>query len=422
MARGAWLAVGSTAALWLAWIVIGQWARRRAESPDRAWRVQLAATGGILLLALVLAAAGAALILAGQLPGTATVANRIQLLRNALLLAGDHAFTGAGLGSFPMQFSTYVLLIHVPHTFHSHNMLLNLLIDQGVLGLASYLLMAGAAVVFALRRLPSATPGRATIIEAGLASLAVALVNGQVNDPLYASRGALFLLLPFGVLMAAAGSHTFTREAARAWRTGRRRSWAIGLVVVAAITIAVLVRLKPALATAYANAGALVQARVELGAYDPQRWDDPSIDEIRAQEDLGPAIAHFQHALAFDPGNRTARQRLAGIALSQSQYDAALAHGEAATAAGHRDSVTRMLLADALVATGYVERAAGTIRGLEGTESRLLAQAWFRYWATGDYRRAADAWRTVLLLDPENVQATRWLAQAEERAGESVDG
>jgi hypothetical protein len=85
---------------------------------------------------------------------------------------------------------------------------------------------------------------------------------------------------------------------------------------------------------------------------------------------------------------------------------------------GHRDEVTRLLLGDALLATGQVEDAVETVRGLTWAEMRIGGQAWYRYWVNGDYRRAADAWGAALLLDPENEEAAHWQQEAEKRLGE----
>ena len=66
-----------------------------------------------------------------------------------------------------------------------------------------------------------------------------------------------------------------------------------------------------------------------------------------------------------------------------------------------RDVVTRLVYSDALAANGRPEAAAKAVAGLTWAEPRLLGQAWFRYWLNQDYRRAADAWQAVLLLNPQ---------------------
>ncbi|MEE8391440.1 MAG: tetratricopeptide repeat protein, partial [Anaerolineae bacterium] len=166
----------------------------------------------------------------------------------------------------------------------------------------------------------------------------------------------------------------------------------------------------------YADLGAVAQTQAELRAYDHKHFDNPTLDQIRQREDLSVAEAYFDRALALDPGQVTARTRLAHIALGRGEYETALEHTRAAWEAGHRDRVTRLLLGDALVAQGRVEEAAAVVRGLDWAESRLNGQAWYRYWVNEDWQRATYAWRTVLLLDPQDAYAGAWVKQAEQRA------
>jgi cytochrome c-type biogenesis protein CcmH/NrfG len=167
----------------------------------------------------------------------------------------------------------------------------------------------------------------------------------------------------------------------------------------------------------YANLGAVRQTWAELSQYDHRHFDNPTLDEIRRQTDLSAAEQFYSRALALDPGQVTARTRLAEIALSRGQYDQALVHMQAAWDAGHRDRVTRLLLADALVATGNVAPGVEVVRELKWAEERLDGQGWYRYWLDGDYGRAADAWRAVVQLNPNNRRAARRVAEAEAKVG-----
>jgi hypothetical protein len=117
-------------------------------------------------------------------------------------------------------------------------------------------------------------------------------------------------------------------------------------------------------------------------------------------------------------GNLTARQRLGAMALSRGEYDQGLAQLQAAWEAGHGDDVTRLLLGDRLVATGQIEEAAEKVRGLTWAEMRLMGQAWYRYWVNEDYGLAADAWRAVVRLNPQNESVAHWVTKAEAKAKE----
>ena len=343
------------------------------------------------------------------------------MLRDSSLLARDYLFTGAGLGTFHEHFSVYALLILVRYATFSHNMYLDLLVEQGLLGLASYLGLVIAAVVYGLQHLRRASRGSAWIIEAGLASLAVILIHGHVDDVFYGSRALLLGFVPLGLILAAVRIEAPQRVRAKrpSARAAGVRQWGTGAVVGVAILIALLgIVWRPIMGMWHANLGALEQSRVELRAYDLAHPDNPTLDEVRQTADLSAAERQLARALEWDGDNVTARQRLGAIALSRGAYEQGLVHMEAAWDAGNRDDVTRLLLGDALVAAGQIEQAARTVRGLEWAESRLLTQAWYRYWVNGDYPRAADAWGTVVLLDPGNDHAVQMQAEALKKAGE----
>jgi tetratricopeptide (TPR) repeat protein len=159
------------------------------------------------------------------------------------------------------------------------------------------------------------------------------------------------------------------------------------------------------------------QARLELARYEFGKTPGFIMDSVRQEADLQASLALFQRALALDPGNATARQRLAGIHLSRGEYADAFQHIDAVWEAGGRDAVTRSLRGDALVAQGRVEEAADVLAGLRWAPVRLEGQAWERYWGNGDFVRAAYAWRTAALVQPETAaSALQKASEAERRA------
>jgi hypothetical protein len=396
---------------WGLWRGVSWWVGRRDLAAERAWRLRLGVMAGLLLVGLILFALVAVLVLAGQLPGREALTNRLTLLRRSLLLARDYVFTGAGLGMFQMQYSMYTLLIHVGYITHSHNLMVDVLAEQGILGVAAFLLLAVACILYSLRRLRVAKGIEARVVEAGLCSLGVVLIHGLVDDAFYSSRGLLWLFVSAGLVVAGLDMNREQRVASRAWRW---RGWVLGATLALLIVSGIVWR-RPILGAWYANLGAVAQARVELAAYDQNHFGDPTIDGVRRQENLDGAMALLERAVQIDPANPTARQRLAAIELSRGEYAAALAHVQAAWEAGHRDEVTRLLLGDALVASGRAEEAAEVVRGLEWAEGRLMFQGGYRYWPGQDYRRTADVCRAVLLLNPANEWAVRQLAEAEAR-------
>ncbi len=388
--RGAWLGLaGALGLLLLAWIQ-----RRWLGQPKAAAAFWLGWLALALIAALALAQAGLLDRLLGQIPDTTgSLHSRTVLWKQGVLLARDYTFTGIGLLSFPMVFSIYTLLIHPVFISHTHNTYLQVLVEQGWPGFLALLGLglAGLRWAWALIR-RSSVP---LLAWGGLVTLSAVALHGLVDVTLYLSRTLPLVGLVAGLLASEYESEPL--------RMGRRKKI---LVPAAALAILVVGAIfwRPLAAAAYANLGAVEQTRLELGQYDPEHFDAPTLDKIRQEIDLSTAEAAFHQAQALAP-NLTAWQRLAEIALSRGQYAAALDGMQAAWQNGARDEVTRLLYGDALVANGQLEAAARTVGGLAWAEGRLMFQAYYRYTLGKDVARALAAWQTVLLLNPGNAQA-----------------
>jgi len=402
--RGAWSAVAVSLGLAAFWWL----ARRRIQRQRRLLYVSGAAS---LLL-------GAGVLAFLLWPGLRTwawwgaaIVDRVGIYREALLLVRDYPITGFGLGAFPVQHSTYALLIHVPILAYAHSFYLDVALGQGLYGLLAALSVLGGALVLglgALRQAQKPSP----VLGIGLLSLVVMLVHGAVDDPLYVSRAMPLLWLPAGLVVAG------TRNAEPRLRASVRAGIGYSLGAVGLLLVVGCAFWRPLRALWFANLGAVRQAQIELSHYDHRYHADASLDEIRRHVDLTEAEQLFGVALELQQDQVTARTRLAAIALSRGAYAQALAHVQAAWNAGHRDRVTRLLLGDALVATGDPDGALDVVRGTRWADTRLLGQAWDRYWWAGDYRRAADAWRVIVGLDPGDENARQWLAEARARTEE----
>jgi hypothetical protein len=258
-----------------------------------------------------------------------------------------------------------------------------------------------------------ALPDPHLLIEAALASVVVAFLHG-LYEPLYSSRAVLLLFVPFGMLVAAiravgASAIQQPNEVRSSRRFGDLVPHFLALVI-AGLLGALLVIVSIGLGDGsrnpwarvrsawYANLGAVAQARVELATYDPRHFNDPTIDQVRRQEDLTVADLLFAQALKANPNNVTANQRATALALSRGQYEEALVLAQRLWDAGARDRVTRLLYGDALVAAGRPDEAVSVVQGLLFAQARLLGQAWSRYHLSGDAEREAwarDAARQV---------------------------
>jgi O-antigen ligase len=392
ISRGAWLAVAAAAGLAAAW-VLAIWLARRAGWNRAQWlAVALVAVGVVVTAWVVLAIQ---LVQIASLGSAGSVADRAALYSESLLLARDYLFTGTGTGTFPAIHSTYALLIHVPVLIHAHNIYLHILVEQGLLGLAALIAMLFIPAVLGLRALISSKSTNPLLLAA-LASLAVEILHGVVDYPLYCSCSLLFLWVPAGFVLAACRvAAPGTRAVAHGGAPvgcveGRRRLpfAAVGLLVLAVIAAGLFWR--PIAAAWKANLGALAQTHAELQRYDYRHFGDPTLHQVRRAVDLSPAERYFRQALALDPTNATALTRLGAIALDRGEYAGGLGLVQAAWDAGHRDRVTRLLYGDALVAAGDVDAAVEIVHGLSHAAERFSGQAW-NYQQNGDEQRAEVA-------------------------------
>lgn len=414
LSYGAWLAAAASLTAWALWRWSARWLQRRGVSAPRSWRMQVSALAVATLLFVIAYAALVLLAQARSLPVIDVIAARAADWLPALPLARDYFWTGIGMGSFPAQYPVYALLTNFIVVPRARNVWLDVQVQQGVLGLIALAGLCAVAVIAGLRALRNAAPQDSKMIEAGLAATAALLINGTLNDPLYGSApaglGLLLVCLPPAFVISASRLCQSPDEARPA--AARRNS----IVFAAAIGVLVIVfgvLWRPAWGSLQANLGAVAQSQAELRAYDPNQFDRPTLDEVRQTVDLAAAEAHFSDALASNPANLTARLRLAQIAMSLGRYDEALDQAEAAWQAGHRDALTRMTLSDALVARGRVDEAAKLVAGIEQAEARLSYQGWYRYWHAEDYPRAIQAYRAALLLDPQDEDVKRYIAEAE---------
>ena len=106
----------------------------------------------------------------------------------------------------------------------------------------------------------------------------------------------------------------------------------------------------------------------------------------------------FEQALAIDPTQSTALERLAEIDLSRQAYGEALAKLQKISTSGNSDAVSRLLLGDAMAANGDPQGAAVVVENLPFSQGRLLYQAWYRYHLDGDAQRENWARQAADLL------------------------
>ncbi len=394
VSRAAWVGLLVVGAAWWSTSLMPPEANKRQRS-GATWTVGAIAVLAVMAIALLVG-------FSGVVPESLARYGRLSVQHRALGLVRDYVLTGAGLGTFPLQFAIYSESGTSAGSVHAHNAAIDVVVEQGLGGLVSAGVLGLLTLLAAWRARRRGPPQVSIFAEGAAASALVIAVHGLMDDTLYGSRGAVVLFVPIGLALAA------YRDA----EGGESRRGTLRWLVVPGVLVAVvgvLAVLPAGRAVWHANRGALEQARAELPGVSRARLNSPTLDQVRAQASLDGSIDHFTRALALDPTNLTASRRLAAIYLSLARYDDAWRTIAPSVEAGAGEYATRAVAADVFVATGRVAEAATLLRGDPLAVYRVLSTAWYRYWLANDRVRAADAWRTVLILEPGQPMATEWL-------------
>jgi tetratricopeptide (TPR) repeat protein len=381
--RGAWLSLAAAATLACWWYISGRLLAGRGGAWGRLAVWSGGVAGVLMLLGLVYGAA----------PWLALRPDRVQVWRNSWDLAWDYAFTGLGLGNFTMAYSSYALLVHVPHTTHAHNLGLDVWLAQGLWGLLAFAWLAVSAfhrlAVTPFVTAPSRSNSGFDWHPAAAVSLLTLLIHGLLDDVYYGYGGAglLVLFVPFALMARRSGR---TPPKAGLPNRGTR------LVRTAAVAIVAALAMAPRATRAQfeANLGARSQTAAELSVYRWPQW--PLQDALRRSDavSLDAAVEHYTAALALDPGNVTANRRMGQIELSRGQFDDARRHLGVAYRRAPNQRPTRQLFGESLAVTGDIANAARLWRTLPLSENQLAIR---RYWyeSLGD---AVNAQRIVAAI------------------------
>jgi tetratricopeptide (TPR) repeat protein len=331
--RGAWLAFTAGLIFWLAWH-LGE--RSLAGFSGRRKLFVVLSAGAVLVLAfgLVFVRSGSLTHLFELVPGLPTGQSRLGIDRLALHLITDFPFTGGGLGAFAGLFSQYMLVIpHVLFTY-SHNLYLDVALEQGLLGLflLGAIFLGSALLLFRAPASEDEPFQRKLLRQAALVSLVVLCLHGLVDDPFYSGQGTpLLWFIPGLAIFSHPEASTLVDILPERLRVlGSRGRFSAGWGLAGAlflITAAVILVLGPKRLAAMwmADQGAVRMARVQLNDFPSHQWDD-ALELPR----LAPAQAWLERAVSLDPENRTANQRLGLIALQRQDFRKAIGYLEAA--------------------------------------------------------------------------------------------
>jgi O-antigen ligase len=119
--------------------------------------------------------------------------SRTELFRRSLYIAADFPYLGGGLGSFPGLYSNYLLVIPYYFLPNSHNMFLDVTIEQGLFGGFAFLFLYFGSVWIVADTFSKEASANILIFNSiSLLALAIAIIHGVVENYLYNGSGAIY--------------------------------------------------------------------------------------------------------------------------------------------------------------------------------------------------------------------------------------
>lgn len=374
------VALGVGMSAWAVWAAAESFGRRYTDRRSKALGAAAVVAAALLLGVLFIAAGGPQALYYHY------AANfRQDVAFGGYKLAGDFLFTGAGLGSFAGLYSQYIIGVPYFYAANSHNLYLDVILEQGLVGL----LALAAVFTGSVWMLVSAgrKAGAKILLQVVFSSLVILLLQGLVDEILYGPHSAFLLFAVPG--MACAVSRPWEEQ-------GSKRSHTllyILLVVIAGLGILFLLRWQALSGAFHANLGAVQVAKVELKNFPANAW----IKEIDLQA-FAPAEARFQAALEHDPGQRAALMHLGRNASARRDFSAAVSYLERAQQVDPTHPGIVKALAFNFAWDGQFDKAAALMRQVPGARQELNAYAsWWK--EQGQEDLSAKATQVLALLD-----------------------
>lgn len=366
--RGAWIAGIVTLALWP---LIARAKARRAG---------LIAVAGAVFAGLIVSS------------GWALFArpDRLDLYRHSLSLVRDFPFTGIGLGDqFAAVLSQHALLIQVPFLTYSHNLFLDLWLEQGLPGAVTWVALVAALLTVAIA-------GERAELGSGFRGAWLGLLAIVIHGLSDARQSVdAWTWLPFFALLGLVAARL------RRARVIVPHAGVASMVAAPAALLAVVVLSAWPLAAAWhTDLGGLDEMDARNGAA-------AASTEARAAA-VAAARTEYLGALLIDERQPTAHRRLGILAMADARYADALAHLEAAAAADPDNWTTRKALGLACTWTGDIERAGLIFASLDDPSMPGELNAWSSWRESrGELSLAQRAAQVSLRLRPDTAVLRR---------------
>jgi len=363
--RGIIMAIASALGIWIIWWVVSLLRNKLRIRRERVFPTLVLVYLSALVLFLYAGPANLGYSDSGQSDfGTGS---RAELLARSIYLTVDFPFTGGGLGAFPGLYSYYMLGLPFFNVPNSHNLFLDVAIEQGLPGGLSFLSIFLMSIWFSASAVAKTdSPGNHMFAWLTHSALIIAFVHGLVDDYLYLGIGTLLCLVLAGLSM--------TLQPAME-RAATHKSLRFHRLVVLPLIGFLILNFSTVRSTGSANLGAVQMAKVELAGFPTGKWTEPSI-----LPKLEQANVSFQSALEADPTNRTANHRLGLIAMLRGDYSSAVLYLEKAhqEAPNHRGIIKALGYSYAWL--GDIEEASLFLGKIPEARHELGVYSW--WWET----------------------------------------
>ena len=334
---------------------------------------------------------------AGPTSGDYGTNSRAELFGRSVYLLADYPITGAGLGSFPGQYSQYMLVIPIFYFTNSYNLFLDVAIEQGLIGGSIFVILYVGSVFLAANTIVYKPPNEWQLMRwLGLLALIVTIVHGIFYDYLYNGNGTVLLFYPLG--MAMIGVVNRSNFANRAFQRPRVASRSLGVIIgtLFAVIAVMALNLNKIIPLWYANLGAVQMSQVELKDFPTGQW---ATSEMVPRLEIADTTLHS--ALQYDSRNQTANHRLGLIAMLRQDFITAAANLEIAyqEAPNHRGIIKS--LGYCYVWLGDVDKARLLLKQIPEAQDEMSVYIW--WWETqGRPDLSKNASIMVSRLDPSS--------------------
>ena len=318
--------------------------------------------------------------LADQLLGSPNAESRFSLFENTANLIGDFTLSGGGLTSFSGLYSQYVMVLPSFFLGYSHNLFLDVTLEQGFFGLLALLsILCGSAWLLGQSHKNGEIDSKISWLQQTIRiSLGIMVLHGLFDDALYGVGGAPLLLLVPGMSVAIhgaqferpeGGTNSGTGVGTRA--SGSGFSYLLPLLLLA-IAGGVFLTRRDLRAAWLANLGAVQMAQAQLADYPTREWESSTdVTSLEAPRKL------FTRALSYDAADPTANHRLGLIAMVERDYPVAVTYLETALANDKNNRGIIKNLGYSYTWTGDYGRALVLLEQIPEAERELKIYTWW---------------------------------------------